>query len=103
MPKTSSSSLLAAVSSDRLSAWEDRPAPTTPAETNSTDAPAPAARPRVAVEESVASMSRTPATLNQAEMLAQQGANLWLLFGVTMGSSGVLFVAMRSILGSGQA
>lgn len=40
-----------------------------------------------------------PDTLNQVESMAEQGANFWALFGVSLLSGGLCFVAMRSILG----
>ena len=56
---------------------------------------------RTMVNDSVARTADLPATLDQAESLANQGANLFVLFGVVLGSGGIFFAAMRSILGCG--
>jgi hypothetical protein len=50
-------------------------------------------------DEAVARMAAAPTTLSQAELLSSRGTNRWVLLSVMVGSGGVLFVAMRSILG----
>lgn len=43
----------------------------------------------------------TPDTMDQVEQLAEGGVNIWVMFGVTLVSGGLCFIAMRTILGVG--
>lgn len=58
---------------------------------------------RAGNRESLVSLADSPETLQQVEALANSGANIWMLLGVTFLGGGLCFVTMRSILGVGTA